>query len=90
MCPLTRADYGEDYQMWYTDDPRPLTDRTNWKPEILNELLERVALCGELKMLPGNCVCRAGGFQTIGRDKNLGREGLVWGPGVVGIKDPGL
>ena len=51
MCPLTRADYGEDYQMWYTDDPRPLTDRVNWKPDILNELLERVELCSELKII---------------------------------------
>ena len=60
MCPLTREEYGEDYQMWYTDDPRPLTDRANWKPDILNELLERVALCGELKIMPGNfmLVCK--------------------------------
>ena len=50
MCPSKREEYGEDSQMWYTDDPRPLTDRANWKPNVLNHLLERVDLCSELRL----------------------------------------
>ena len=43
-CPLTQEEYGEDSLMWYVDDPRPLTDRRNWTPEKMNELLERETL----------------------------------------------
>ena len=38
--------------MWYVDDTRPLTDRRNWTPEKMNELLERKALCNY-----GKCFC---------------------------------
>ena len=50
MCPLTREAYGEDNTMWYIDDPRPLTDRANWTPGQMNELLQRDALCSKLML----------------------------------------
>ena len=32
-------------ELWFTDDPKPLTQRWNWTPEKLNELLERESDC---------------------------------------------
>ena len=50
MCPLTREEYGEDSLMWYVDDPRPLTQRRNWTPSKMNELLEREVFCSKLEV----------------------------------------
>ena len=47
MCPLTREEYGEDSSMWYVDDARPLTDRRNWMPTKMNELLRREVVCSK-------------------------------------------
>ena len=48
MCPLTEEDYGYDGEFWYTDEPTPLTVRSNWYPVKLNKLLEREAICSKL------------------------------------------
>ena len=31
--------------LWFTDDPTPLTNRNNWKREILDDLLDRSECC---------------------------------------------
>ena len=33
--------------LWFTDDPVPLTYRWNWTPEILDEMLDRKIACGK-------------------------------------------
>ena len=47
MCPLKEEEYGYDGKFWYTDEPKPLTVRSNWNPVKLNELLEREAICSK-------------------------------------------
>ena len=37
----------EPRDVWFTDNPGPITDRDNWKREILNQLLDRVAFCSK-------------------------------------------
>ena len=32
-------------EMWYIDEPKPLTRTENWTPKKLDELLERTDLC---------------------------------------------
>ena len=42
----------EPRDVWFTDNPGPITDRDNWKPEILNQLLDRVEFCRKLDAYP--------------------------------------
>ena len=34
--------------LWFVDNPKPLTNRSNWNAEMLNKLLERSEFCGTL------------------------------------------
>ena len=43
-CPFVQG----KYLLWFTDNPGPLTYRDNWKPDILNQLLDRVEFCSKL------------------------------------------
>ena len=47
-CPVIGEKYGGASNLWYTDDPDPLTKRTNWTPEKLDQLLGRVDYCSKL------------------------------------------
>ncbi len=46
-CPQAAHNYNEG-DLWFTDDPQPLTIRSNWKKEILDKLFERALYCGKL------------------------------------------
>ena len=46
-CPQMANDYNEG-DLWFTDDPQPLTIRSNWKKEILDNLFGRSLYCGKL------------------------------------------
>ena len=37
----------ESTQLWFTSDSVSLTNRENWTPERLDELLERMGYCGK-------------------------------------------
>ena len=42
----------EPKDVWFTDQPGPITDRGNWKPAILDQLLDRVEFCRKLGAFP--------------------------------------
>ena len=44
-CPLVPGDISQSSAYWFTDDKKKLTTRCNWKPDILNELLDRAEYC---------------------------------------------
>ena len=58
-CPLLRGDIGESSAYWFTDDKQNLTTRTNWKPEILNKLLDRAEYCRSEYLMMSTLVIRA-------------------------------
>ena len=46
-CPLGREYVKDPSELWFTDDEESLTTRSNWKPHLLDKLLERAEYCSE-------------------------------------------
>ena len=34
-------------QLWFADDPQPLSARHNWQKDVLDQLMDRTAYCGK-------------------------------------------
>ena len=47
-CRPSQQDEEESNDLWFTDSPDLLAKRENWKPTIMDTLLERVAFCCKL------------------------------------------
>ena len=69
-CPLVRGDIREPSVFWFTDNKTTLTTRSNWKPHILNKLLDRAEYCSEYPMVKTSFFS----FLLLGGGRGRGRK----------------
>ena len=47
VAPDEKITQNPQSELWFTDERKNLTKRSNWTPEVLNKLLERDEYCSE-------------------------------------------